>query len=385
MTGVLFVTTVLAPDGAGRALEALAAALARHYRITICSLTHAEAGMCAHLARAGVCIETLHMRGRLDGAVAWRLAALCRRLEPAIVHTQLSRADWIGRLVAAALRRPLVVTTIQNVHSEMYRAEFGWKGAVAGRVLDRCTSPLSNHIVAVSRGVCADTVAAGVSPDRVSVIPNGVDLSRRQSVLSRDAARAALGLDAGETVVGCSALLKPQKGLTDLADAVALLAARGVRATIVVLGDGPLRRTLEARATGLPASPARFRLDGWRDDAMAWMPAFDLFVLPSRWEGLPVALVEAMSLGIPAVGTRVSGIEDVIEDGVTGWLVEAANPRALADRLACATASPAARARIGEAGRTAVETRFSAEAVAAAHDRLYQALLNGHDPLTIDD
>jgi glycosyltransferase involved in cell wall biosynthesis len=95
--------------------------------------------------------------------------------------------------------------------------------------------------------------------------------------------------------------------------------------------------------------------------------------------------VEAMSLGIPAVGTRVSGIEDVIEDGVTGWLVEPANPRALADRLACATASAAARTRVGEAGRTAVETRFSAEAVAAAHDRLYQALLNGHGPLTIDD
>ena len=385
MTPVLFVTTVLAPDGAGRALEALAAALARHYSITICSLTHAEAGMSAHLVRAGVCIETLHMRGRLDGAVAWRLAALCRRLEPAIVHTQLSRADWIGRLVAAAVRRPLVVTTIQNVHSEMYRAEFGWKGAVAGRILDRCTSSLSHHVVAVSSGVRADTVASGVARRRVSVIPNGVDLSRRQSVLGRDAARAALGLGPGETVVGCSALLKPQKGLADLADAVELLAARGVRATVVVLGDGPLRRVLETRAARLARGPARLRLAGWRDEAMAWMAAFDVFVLPSRWEGLPVALVEAMSLGIPAVGTRVSGIEDVIEDGVTGWLAEPANPRALADRLGCAIASPAARARIGEAGRTSVETRFSAEAVAAAHDRLYQALLSGHNPLTIDD
>ena len=375
MTPVLFVTTVLAPDGAGRALEALAGALARRYSITVCSLTHAAPAMCAHLARAGVRVETLHMRGRLDGAVAWRLAALCRRLEPAVLHTQLSRADWIGRLVASAVRQTIVLTTIQNVHSEMYRAEFGWKGAVAGRALDRCTSSLSNHFVAVSRGVAEDTVASGVARARVSVIPNGVDLSRRQSVLSRGAARAALGLDAGETVVGCSALLKPQKGLADLADAVELLSARGVRATFVVLGDGPLRGALEARAARLAAGPARLCLAGWRDDAMAWMPAFDLFVLPSRWEGLPVALVEAMSLGIAAIGTRVSGIEDVIEDCVTGWLVEPADPRGLADRLACAAASPAARARIGEAGRAAVETRFSADVVAAAHHRLYQALL----------
>jgi glycosyltransferase involved in cell wall biosynthesis len=353
MAPVLFVTTVLARDGAGRALEALAACLPPRRHVTVCSLTFAEPPMAARLAAAGV----------------------CRELRPAIVHTQLSRADWIGRFVAAAVRVPHIVSTIQNVHSAMYRAEFGWKGALAGAAFDRCTSPLAHHLVAVSKGVQQDTVAAGVNAERVTIIPNGIDLTRRRTVLPRAAARTALGLGPDEAVIGCSALLKPQKGLDDLVEAAALLSGRGCRATVAVLGDGPLRQALDARAARLAAGSTRLRFIGWTDDAMAWMPAFDVFVLPSRWEGLPIALLEAMSLGIPAIGTRVSGIEDVIDHDVTGWLVEAANPLGLADRLAETIASPAERARVGEAGREAVEARFSADAVAAAHDRLYQRLL----------
>ena len=368
---VLWVTTTAQSDGPGRALAALLRHWPRTDALALCSLTSIAPEF---LAAAPPDLETLelHARGVWDVSVAHRLRRFCQRWRPDLMHTQLSRADWIGRPVARSLGLP-VVSTIQNVHSRMYRAEFARPAANLGRVLDRLTAPCVSRFVAVSNGVKQDLVASKVSACRIVVIHNpianaGVDVS-----IDRDVVRASWGAAAGDIVVGTVALLKPQKGIRDLVEAAALALGRDPRLQFVQMGSGPLAEETARRIEALQVG-SRVKMLGQVAEPRALLPALDLFVLPSRWEGLPLALLEAMDAGLPCIGTSVSGIQDVITDDVTGVLVPAGNPQALAGAVISLAADPARRARIGAAARLRVRA-FSAPAIAASHRRLYLELL----------
>lgn len=317
------------------------------------------------------------MRGLLDVRAIVRFARVCRRFKPDIVHTQLSRADWIGRSVAAAEHLP-VVSTIQNVHSRMYAAEFSPAMAWLGRYLDSFTFPFADRLIAVSRGVKADLQLAGVDPARVTVIPNTFDASRTAVASTRAAIRDAWGVRADDVVVGNVALLKAQKGLRHLVEAARLVALRMPHVRFIQMGDGPLQADV-ARWIAAAGLGDRFQRLGRVDDPMALLPGLDVFVLPSEWEGQPIALLEAMAAGLPAVGTRVSGVEDTIVDGETGRLVPFGDAGALADALSDLCASPDIRRAFGEAGRRRVND-FDAVRVAAAYRRVYLDVLEQARP-----
>jgi glycosyltransferase involved in cell wall biosynthesis len=167
--------------------------------------------------------------------------------------------------------------------------------------------------------------------------------------------------------------LTRQKGYPHLLAALTFMPAEQRPLTLFV-GDGPDRAELEARATALGlARDVRFL--GNRHDVPALLAAADLFVLSSLWEGLPLALLEAMAAGLPPIVTTVGGNVEVIEHGKSCILVPAANEQALANALTCLLHDPLRREQIGRAARERFEQRYSLESFIKAHECLYEDLL----------
>ena len=377
---VLWLTTSADTDGPGRALLAVLNRWREDDTVTVCALRGVSAAFRSE-CRPGVEAHAIGMRGGWDLAAVARLVQFCRRWRPDVVHTQLSRADWIGRPLGRALGVP-VISTIHNVHSRMYEAEFTPIVARLGLVCDRLSAKFVTRFVAVSSGVRRDLEANGVPSDRIVVIHNGLSLDRRPTAAARDVVRRAWNVSPEDIVVGTVALFKMQKGLSVLVEAARIAAAVNPRLRFVHMGDGPLRDdiTRQVAAAGLGD---RFRLLGRVPDPVKFLSGLDIFALPSIWEGLPIALLEAMSAGLPAVGTAVSGIEEVIEHDRSGLLVPPADAGALANAILSLASDPAARRRLAE-GAVSRSASFTPDLVASAYRQLTLQVLAGHGTTAVN-
>jgi glycosyltransferase involved in cell wall biosynthesis len=231
-----------------------------------------------------------------------------------------------------------------------------------------------DRLIAVSEGLRRTYHRIGVPPERFTTVPNGVAPLR--SRIGRDAARAALGLDPRQPVVMTLGRLTHMKGQWHLVDAVPGLMARFPDLAVVLVGDGPLRQALEKRAAALGAVGA-VRFPGHRTDARQLLDAADVFVLPSRHEGMPLVALEAMEAGLPVVATRVIGSEEVVVDGVTGALVRPGDPAALGAALGRLLADPGLRRRQGAAGRCRYLAGFTRARMAADTTAVYESTLRG--------
>ncbi|MBI4241885.1 MAG: glycosyltransferase [Candidatus Rokubacteria bacterium] len=259
-------------------------------------------------------------------------------------------------LARAGLKpRPGLVLTI---HSRDPRRTIA-SHALAARVL-RTTGGL---LTTVSESERRRYLARGFPEDRCLTIHNGVPLPKPVTEDRRLRARAVLGRQCQERIVAHVGRLVPVKGHTVLLRALAGLRTRPD--VLLVAGEGPLRGALEAdcRRLGLEGTVVFL---GFRDDIATVLYASDLLVLPSLSEVLPMAVLEAMAIGLPVVATRVGGIPELIEDGREGWLVDPDDPEALRVALEAALADPAARAARGSAARRRVEREFTSEAMVHA-------------------
>jgi glycosyltransferase involved in cell wall biosynthesis len=227
----------------------------------------------------------------------------------------------------------------------------------------------------VSAAVGDSAVALGAPRERVTVIPNGVDVERFATAV----ADPDLGGGNGVPLVGSVGCLAARKDYGTLLEALALLAGKGTRFRAVLVGDGKERAALERRAGELGlASHVRFL--GERPDVERVLPALDVFVLSSREEGIPNALLEAMAAGRPAVATAVGGTPEVMVDGRTGWLVPPRDPAALAQALGEALADRAEARRRGQAAQAAARESLGIETMVARHERFYRQALAREEP-----
>jgi len=279
----------------------------------------------------------------LDGprasSVGWvrRLRRLVRERDIDLVHTHMPLPAAYARMAFPG-RRPALVHTEHNMWGR-YRAPTRWANAATYRRNARA--------IAVSDGV-AGSIRSSVP---VEVVVHGTD---PRLVVRGDAARATarseLGLDPDALVVGTVGNFTAKKDQATLLRAVAALPDRGREVALVLVGTGPLEDDLRSLAGELGIA-GRTRFPGSRDDVFALLPAFDVFALSSRFEGLPIALLEAMATGVAAVATRVGGIPEVITDGTDGALVDPGDVPALAAALDGLLGDDAARAALAERGR----------------------------------
>jgi len=230
------------------------------------------------------------------------------------------------------------------------------------RTADRLTAGRGEIHLAVS-----DAVQATLPPAiraRSRVVRYGIDTAAVRARAARPAARAELGAGADEIVIGTVANLRATKGYPDLLVAARRVVDRVPAARFVAAGRGPLETELREQQARLGLGD-RFAFLGFRPDAVRVMSAFDVFCLPSHHEGLPVALMEALALGLPVVATRVGGVAELVTDGVDAVLVPAGEPAALADALVALAKDPARRAAMSRAACARADALDATAAVRA--------------------
>lgn len=249
---------------------------------------------------------------------------------PLVVHTHSSKAGILGRAAARAAGADAIVHSIHG---------FGFHDGQAPAVrsffvaLERLASRWTDAFIAVSE----ENIRAGVATriltaDRCRLIRSGFDPARFLGG-SRERGRRILGVPEGAPVVGTVAVFKPQKAPLDFVAVARRVADAVPSAHFAMVGDGELRPATE-RAAGAASLSARFRFTGWREEIPDILKAFDVFLLTSRWEGLPRVVPQALIAGVPVVATSVDGTREIVNDGVDGFLAPPGDVSALAARVA---------------------------------------------------
>jgi glycosyltransferase involved in cell wall biosynthesis len=282
------------------------------------------------------------------------------------VHTHLVHADLYG---LAAARRAGVAAAVSSRHdNNPFR-----RGRVVGW-LNRRAMRHARRVIAISRAVAQFVIdVEGIDSRKVVTVHYGLEPGSI-SPAQRALARAALGCSESGFVIGFVGRLIEQKGVDVLIDAFPAIRERHPQATLVIVGDGPLRERLRARAErlGLGAS-ARFA--GWVPQARSIMPACDLVAMPSRWEGFGLTALEAMACGLPLVASDVDALPEILRDQETGLLVPPDDSRALAAAINGLLDRPEWAAQLGGHGRERVLRFFSVERMAGATIDVYIAAL----------
>jgi len=358
---VLQLLPELDPGGAERVVLALACLLPRdRFRVSVAALD-GRGALADAFRDAGCDVHDLGSRKRSPMRAAGPLRRLIERTRPTVLHSHLFRAHLAARLAGAARRVPVTVAT-------EHQADPRWW---AVRMARWATRP-ATRVTAVSDGVRRHLVRHGFPPDRVCTVANGIDPEPFDG--AEPLPRSELGLPDDAQVALFVGRLTRQKGVDVLLGALSALVAALPHLNVLIAGDGPDRASLEQLARRLNVA-GRARFLGRRDDVPRLMKTADAAVLPSRWEGLSLVLLEAMAARLPVVATTVEGHSEVIEDGVTGLLVRPEDPAALAGALRRAVTDRVAAGRLGAAARQTLEDRYTSAAMAARYEHAYDALL----------
>jgi glycosyltransferase involved in cell wall biosynthesis len=379
----LYVIDSLAPGGAERSLATVAPTLRERGVELAVAYLRERVGLHDEFRRADIELLALTSPER-RGAWIRQVRRVIRDRRPDLVHTTLFEADVAGRVAAATAHVPVVTSLVNTTYGKEHLRDpriHAWRLRGA-QLLDAMTARLARRFHAVSETV-ADTMSRRlvVPRDRIDVVPRGRDervLGKRTDT-RRSAARSGLGLADGDFLAVCVARHEYQKGLDVLLASLPMIPQRAGRMTVAIVGreglETPrLRAEIDRQAVGVPEHTT-VRLLGVRDDVPDLLCAADAFVLPSRREGLPGAVIEAMALEAPIIASDLPEVREVIDDSCS-LLVPAGEPDALAsaltaiasDREGAATRAARARARFLE--------RFTIERVADEMVRFYERALS---------
>jgi glycosyltransferase involved in cell wall biosynthesis len=313
------------------------------------------------MVRSGVPVFELNRRPGNDPRVVWEIYRLLRWERPDILHTH-AWGTLLEGLVAGRLARVPVIAhgehgTLQLRPRQVRVQRWGWRHA------DQLLSVSSRLAERMSGDV-------GIPLDRIRVLRNGVNLTRFSGFRTASA-RTALGVsDDSVVVLGAAGRLVDVKDHTSFIDAVHALRTRGRNVLAVIAGDGPLRSELEARV-GRLGLEGTMRILGHRSDMETVLAGLDIFVQPSKSEGMSNTILEAMAAGLPVVATRVGGADEMVTNGKTGVLVPPESVTHLTDVLDELVSREPRRHALGRAARARAQAEFSLEAMVERYQSLY--------------
>lgn len=354
--------------GAERQVILLAKGLRRRgWMVSVVALSGTGGDAATELITAGVAFLTLRMRKGLADPRGWfRFNRWLSDETPDVVHAHLPHAAWLARWSRLAAPVRVVIDTLHSSSTGTLGRKMGY----------RRSDWLADRVTAVSEAASlAHMSSAMVTQRKLIVVPNGVDVSVFRSDLAvRSLARLELGIDR-EFLWLAAGRLEPVKDYPTLL--VAMVQVPNT-ARLLVAGAGPLQNELIQLAARLGLE-RRVRFLGFEPDIKRWVLAADGFVLSSRWEGLPMGLLEAAACGLPAVATCVPGTPEVVVNGQTGWLTPPGDSAALGEFMTRMVLLPAQeRTAMGERARQYVTERFSLDAVLDRWEELYSDLLQSN-------
>lgn len=323
----------------------------------------------AALVARGAVVHELPMGRAISPVTDWRhfraLVRIVREVRPDVVHTHSSKAGVLGRLAASRAGCRATVHT-PHTFAFLFDAMFSANKRRLFRAIETRLARRTTRLIAVSAGEASTMVTAGVvAQERVRVVPNGVDPTKWAGATPVSA--QDLGLPAGSRTILVAGLLNPAKGQDLAIEALALEPLRSLPDVHLLLaGHGDDLPALRAQ-TAAAGLAERVHFLGWREDLPALMTSADVLLLPSRWEGMPYAVLEAMAAGLPVVATRVDGASDLVVPGETGALVDVGDAAGMAQALAELFALGAERLHaLGARGRERVLAGYTIQHMVAA-------------------
>lgn len=314
------------------------------------------------LRDTGVPTHALRIRNHTDVLAGLRLRHLVRNTQYDVVHFHTSRAHALSPWLRGLDAKRVVTRRMDYPVKKGWGTRFLYTKSV-------------DAVVAISAGIHATLIAAEVPASRIRFIPSGVDTARfALDPVARRQLRQSSGLDAQEPLILATGALVERKGYRTLLQAAYHLKAQARQCRYIICGDGESRAALQAQAVALGLEQD-VQFAGFRADITPYLAAADLFVHVPLWEGLGVAVIEALAAGLPVVASRVGGIPELIKDQETGLLVPPQDSLALAAALCRLIDDPLKARALGQAGQSLVRARFDMTVMAQANETLYYDLL----------
>ena len=338
----------------------------KRFQVTVCTL-RGDGAIARELRNRGVRVVALGGRGKLDACVLVRLWRLIRRERPAVIHAFLFWANLAGRVLGRFLRVPLCISSYHDF--EVTR--IGYQ-LLADRLTVKWTQVVTCCSDAVRQTIFSQI---GGEESKYITIPFGIDVSQFNG--DHSLRREELGLYEGLPVIGTVCRLEePKKGLNILLQAVAQFRERfpspGLQ--LLIVGEGPAYKSLRKQSEQLGIAPWVV-FAGVRRDIPRLLPLLDVFVLASLYEGLGIAILEAMAAARPVIATEVGGVPELVIHCETGLLVPPGKPGALADAIQWLLSRPEEAKTLAARGRERARTHFSIESVVRQHEELYEACM----------
>lgn len=323
--------------------------------------------LCERASLLGLKTHVFEAHGKLSRSAIGQLRLFVKENKIDIVHTHGYKTDIVG-LVAVRGTGCKILSTPHG-----WTANAGFKLRLY-ELIDRFVFRFLDAIVPLSQELYENIRNIPGVRGKVVLIENAVDIDEieDEALISRE---ILAWKNRGHSIIGYIGRLTKGKGISVLLKAFARLKLNSTRLAIV--GDGEQLHELEQRVAtlGIGDSVCFF---GFRDDRIAFLRGFDVFVLPSRSEGTPRCLMEAMAVGVPVVATDIPGCRDLVEDNVTGLLFPVDDDESLADRLSVMLADSQLRDSVARGARALIRSRYSAEVMASRYAELYAGLVCNH-------
>lgn len=317
------------------------------------------------LREAGIPVFLLKKRPGIDIFLPLRLRDLLNKERVQIVHTHGINPFFYGT-IGARLAGCAVIQTdhVRGIFPVRRREMYS----------EMVLSWFAHTIIAVSDGVRKDLVRyEHMNPAKVRVIYNGIDESTYRVTVDTRAKRAELGIGNADSVIGIGVRLTPQKGLEFLLEAFALLHRTCRHAKLLIIGDGELKASLQEQSRKLQIERSVI-FTGFRADIPELLQIMDVYVLPSLFEGHPLALLEAMAAERAIVASDIPGVRETVDHGQTGLLVPTENPAALCDALMQLVTNNELRLRMGSNGYQRFRECYTVQQAMEEYSKLYGSI-----------
>ncbi|MBN6186614.1 glycosyltransferase [Aneurinibacillus sp. BA2021] len=326
------------------------------------------------LRKRNIRVIVLDTYGRFDFRLVNGLTRVFQEEKPDLIHSHGVKANFFCRLAVRSLPHTPLVTTIHSVLRYDYPNPLAY--FLASR-MEMWTRKWNDHYIAISNSIKQSLESDGVNPQDVTLIHHGIPIDEFTPGEDTDEIRRSLGLPADAFVIGTVSRLVAVKGLTDLMEAFILLAQDHPHVHWLVIGDGPEKEPLQARAREASVSD-RVHFAGFRQDIPRCLQAMDLFLSPSYSEGLGLSLLEAMAAKRPVISTMVGGISDFLVDYLNGLVIPTKNPEEIRQNILILMEDEALRVKLAEAGFRTVKEEYTLTHMAMRTKELYRQLIRTH-------
>lgn len=350
--------------GAERVMATLVDSLPKDkYRTIVCALE--DGPVSRELRQKGIEVIILPKSRPYDIIFLLKLLHLISKEKVKLIHSHLLITDIYGWLAAKLSRIPIVIT----IHG---KSLLNWKH---GNRVFRFVAKRSNKIITVSNSIKDEIVKKLTLPlDNFITIYNGIDLSRFRDMTQDLTLKRHINIEPTSLMVGSIGGLRPVKDYGTLLESMPIVIQEFPEAKFVIVGDGPLKESLELKVKSSKLEKNVTFL-GWRRDIPQILSDFDIFVLSSLTEGISISILEAMAMGKPVVATDVGGNPEVVEDDKTGFLAPQGDFQGLANAIIKLLKDKELREAMGRSGRRRVEEKFSLQTFVDKHIQVYDRLV----------